>query len=402
SLDLGTFVLPAAYTGATGFLGAGAVAKLDSSNGFVMKIAGVNFMPTGGGAIDNTIKGGQDVVGGNLTIQDLVLANPRLLSIDASGVMTGMADLYFTANSRSSNMQLKTRFLGTLVLTEDPDLDQFTSCHASAGVGFKAMCEGMGCEWKAVSDDCKCPRPVIEGCPPYYVPIGFLPSGQLDCRLLGSGECPPGFGLKAIDIETSICVPIETFVPSPPYSYSWNVSNGACNGGTGFLFQIVNGCDEFPTNRSVDVAYCSMSPMPPPTSCGAPSCPEQVLDWNVGGNACRTLFPATPASSSSPLVSDMVNDPGSGAAQFNCDAGGVWSAVPQAGATCVTGTNCPVASLAWTVGGNTCSATFGGIGETYISPVISDVTAPLTGSASFRCNAGGVWAALPQAGATCN
>lgn len=70
-----------------------------------------------------------------------------------------------------------------------------------------------------------------------------------------------------------------------------------------------------------------------------------------------------------------------------------------AGATCTPG--CPAQVLAWTVGADACSAAapLTAIGS---MAVISDIVALATGVARFICNAGGVWAAAPNPGATCS
>lgn len=68
------------------------------------------------------------------------------------------------------------------------------------------------------------------------------------------------------------------------------------------------------------------------------------------------------------------------------------------GATCTPG--CPAQALAWNVGVDACSAS-APMTPVGASAAVSDIVLPKTGSASFTCNAGGVWAALPNAGATC-
>lgn len=60
----------------------------------------------------------------------------------------------------------------------------------------------------------------------------------------------------------------------------------------------------------------------------------------------------------------------------------------------VCASSCPVQTLTWSIGANTCS------GSTLSTPVgtiasVSDTTMPLTGNAHFMCNSGGVWAAAP-------
>lgn len=260
ALNIDNYILPSAYQGASGFLNAGPDALLNNSNGFSMSIDGFNMSQSG--ASVNSLSGNTDIASGNLKIQDLYMANPRAYKIDGSGKITGLADIYLNSNTKVSGMQLKPRFIATLILTEDPATNKFESCQASAAVGFRSFCIGMGCTWSAGTNSCDCPRPSLEGCPPYYVPVGFLTSGLLDCRYLGGGECPAGYGLKSIDIDKISCVPIGTYQPN--YTYSWSVSNGACV--SGFYVQVVNGCFENPGNRQVATTYCT-SPLPAPTPC---------------------------------------------------------------------------------------------------------------------------------------
>lgn len=189
-------------------------------------------------------------------------------------------------------------------------------------------------------------------------------------------------------------------------------------------------------------------------------CPAQALAWNVGANACSASAPATAVGSSAAISDTIV--PLTGAAQFSCNIGGVWAAIPNVGATCaaclpvnaltggdhffagnsynfttwigVGGTEltdlccsgigkstspscpgfncaavdvgvacaagCPAQNLSWLVAGNTCTGAFPAT-TSPASATASNVTAGLNGSATFQCTAG-AWAGVPNVGATCS
>lgn len=63
---------------------------------------------------------------------------------------------------------------------------------------------------------------------------------------------------------------------------------------------------------------------------------------------------------------------------------------------------CPMQTLTWTLAPDICSASFSAQAASSISPVVTDSVAPETGTAAFACDAAGIWAAAPQAGATCS
>lgn len=75
----------------------------------------------------------------------------------------------------------------------------------------------------------------------------------------------------------------------------------------------------------------------------------------------------------------------------------ICSAVPDEPIV-MASTDCPAASLSWTVGTVNCSASVPATTDTFLATA-TDSTAPETGSASFRCNAGTWGSAEP--GATC-
>jgi hypothetical protein len=70
------------------------------------------------------------------------------------------------------------------------------------------------------------------------------------------------------------------------------------------------------------------------SGCSTPVCPAQVLAWNVGANACSGAAPSTPAGSSATVMDSTM--PTVGGANFNCNADGTWSTLPNPGAACTT------------------------------------------------------------------
>lgn len=166
------------------------------------------------------------------------------------------------------------------------------------------------------------------------------------------------------------------------------------------------------------------------------NCPAQALGWTVGPDSCSTSAPVTPVLTAA-NVTDSVGAT-TGSAQFNCGAGGVWAATPNAGATCSGGPppctlgsgstmmgpfgrcwtsfvgsamgmdckesypECPCTAqpLNWTIGAQSCTApapvTLAGA-----AAFVVDSIAVSMGSAQFQCLSYGNWRATPEAGATC-
>lgn len=146
---------------------------------------------------------------------------------------------------------------------------------------------GMNCEWDAAASVCSCPRPEVEGCPPFYMAVGIRPSGQFDCRRIGGGDlCPPGSAITAIDIDKSECMAIPDLTTN--YTYNWESTSGACVGG--FLTMTSLNCREVETNRLVDTKLCPVATTPtgaactPPAGCAA----GQLLTWaRMLGDKCH-------------------------------------------------------------------------------------------------------------------
>lgn len=148
------------------------------------------------------------------------------------------------------------------------------------------------------------------------------------------------------------------------------------------------GADGFPTGllaAPVDTKVATL-----PTEPEAP-CAAQTLNWTASGNSCVGL--TTPSASQ--LSQQLVSTPSTGTvggASFTC-SNGAWS-VP-ANATCRLDlpvfATCPVQTINWTSGSNTCS------GETPITIAGNDISvvntvAGYSGGQRMSCQADGSWA----------
>lgn len=124
----------------------------------------------------------------------------------------------------------------------------------------------------------------------------------------------------------------------------------------------------------------------------SPSCEGRSLSWYVGGNACSASV-ATTASGSSAVASDQVA-PATGSATFAC-TNGTWGPPTNASCELPPPASCQAATLAWTVGGNSCSASVG-TAQSGSSALATDSAPPTTGTALFACF-DGTWGAASQA-----
>jgi cytochrome c len=149
------------------------------------------------------------------------------------------------------------------------------------------------------------------------------------------------------------------------------------------------GADGFPTGllaTPVDTKVATLPAVPEAT------CAAQTLNWTASGNSCVGL--TTPSASR--LSQQLVSTPSTGTvggASFTC-SNGAWS-VP-ANATCRLDlpvfTTCPVQTITWTSGSNTCS------GETPVTIAGNDVSVVNTvagnsGGRRMSCQADGSWVA---------
>lgn len=128
------------------------------------------------------------------------------------------------------------------------------------------------------------------------------------------------------------------------------------------------------------------------------NCPAgTAVTWTVGGNSCNGTLPATVNNGANSAAVTDSTAPTTGSSTFACSNGTVSQ---NAGATCTTSaTGCAAQTLSWSVSSVPCSGNAPATNIGANAAVSSANGNP--GSASFACNAGGTFAATPQAGATC-
>lgn len=144
--------------------------------------------------------------------------------------------------------------------------------------------------------------------------------------------------------------------------------------------------------------FCYCSGGAPPLQCGATTIP-----WTVSAT-CNSDVSIGPANAGTTAWGVDTVGPSTGAAEFQCDAGGNWVTTPLGGATCANApAPCAAGTLSWTDSGTgqTCSAAFPTTNEG-VSTAPQASTNGNNGSAAFYCNTGGTWASNPNAGATCS
>ncbi len=109
------------------------------------------------------------------------------------------------------------------------------------------------------------------------------------------------------------------------------------------------------------------------------------MSWTVGTRTCTGTAAATADGSTTSAVDSGGSVTGS--ATYQCNAG---TFTLQSGSTCTNNSAaCTAQTVNWTVGGNTCSASYAG-GNHLTSATVTDSTAPTTGSSTATCSNGSV------------
>ena len=190
-------------------------------------------------------------------------------------------------------------------------------------------------------------------------------------------------------------------VPTPcSGSVSWSVNGQTCTGAlpaqlaSGATSPAISDVTAPTTGQSTFTCSNGTAVQNPGATC-ATACSGNVT-WTVGGNTCDgTLSGSIASGNTSPSVTDSTG-PTMGSASFVCN-NGTSTAAP--GATCAVPPSPCTGAVTWTVGGNTCNGTLAGsVPNGTNTPLVSDTTAPTTGSATFTCNSG---ATVQNPGATC-
>ncbi len=114
------------------------------------------------------------------------------------------------------------------------------------------------------------------------------------------------------------------------------------------------------------------------------ACVAQTMSWTVGGNTCSASYPSGASGTTATLADSTA--PTTGSATATCSNG----TVNLSGTSCASSAStCPSQTLNWTVGGNSCSASYAG-GSSGSSATVTDSSAPTTGSATATCTNGSV------------
>ncbi len=129
-----------------------------------------------------------------------------------------------------------------------------------------------------------------------------------------------------------------------------------------------------------------------PTCGGADTCAATTLNWTVGANSCSAAVGSV-AHGANSMITDAtlgLSPAGSGSATATCTNGSFALSATSCNAQCAAST------ASWTVSGAPCSVAHGILNHGASSGV-TDASAPSTGSVTLTCTNG----AVGQSGATC-
>ena len=335
-------------------------------------------------------------INGTVPIAGLVDPNPGSgCSTTNNSVYAGDVILTVKKETPSSDVaggsSLSNEFVGTLMLTVDNNTKKVCRCYApdpctAIGGTYNPnnipSCNLCPTNQTWVGNNTSTGAPIC--LPNCSLPVQFLVSNGAGGAVCKAPQCPAGALSWSVGANTCMGNVLAT---GPSTVSAPIVSTNGHTGGATFT------CSPSGTWPALPDAGATCSAIPS-------NCPAQAVTWTVGAATCAGAVLSTPPSTTTvPPVSSTNGNTGS--ASFTCSATGTWGPA-NAGATCtVPPGQCPVQTLTWTVGTNTCSGPAPLPPESTVSSTINS-TNGTTGAATFNCPASGVWPALPNAGATCS